>query len=88
MGQRKDEPSKWCNEKDPTNKRVLSFIRDYLSDAQEVAKELGIEVEWLLGLAAAESGYGTSNIARSSRNMLINVELPARILKSMDIVIV
>lgn len=68
MGQRKKEPSKWCDEKDPTNNLVLTFIQDYLSDAQEVAKGLGIEVEWLLGLAAAESGYGMSNIARNAKN--------------------
>jgi uncharacterized FlgJ-related protein len=58
----------WCNEKDPTNKKVLDFLRKYQIDAQQVALKLDIPVTWLLGLSATECAFGTSNIARNANN--------------------
>ena len=58
----------WCNEKDPTNKKVLDFIRAHQADAEKIAKKLEVSVEWILGLSGTESGYGTSNIARKAKN--------------------
>jgi uncharacterized FlgJ-related protein len=58
----------WCDEKDPTNKKVINFILKYQNDAQEIASLLGIPKEWLMGLSATESAYGTSNIARKAKN--------------------
>lgn len=58
----------WCDERDPTNKAVLAFIRRYLSDTETVAKGLNVRAEWILGLAATESDYGTSSIAKNANN--------------------
>ena len=58
----------WCNEKDPTNKHVLDFIRAHLDELQSFADELRIPVEWLLGLSGTECDYGSSNIARQAKN--------------------
>ena len=58
----------WCNEKDPTNKKVLDFIRKYQKDTQKIAEQLKIQATWLLGLSAIESAFGTSKIARNANN--------------------
>lgn len=57
-----------CDERDSTNKKVLNFIRKHRRDAQEIAEELNIPVEWILGLSGQECGYGTSEFARNAHN--------------------
>jgi len=58
----------FCNEKDPTNKRILNFIKKHLTEAQEIANGLGVSAEWILGLSGTESSYGTSKFAREANN--------------------
>ena len=58
----------WCNEKDPTNKKVLAFIKKHHEDIKEVAADLKIPATWILGLSATETGYGTSSIAINANN--------------------
>lgn len=58
----------YCNEKDPTNKKILVFLRKYSSTTEKTAKDLGVKIESILGLAATESGYGTSKIAKEANN--------------------
>ena len=57
-----------CDERDPTNKKILDFMRAHLADAQLIADELSIPVEFILGLSAEESTWGTSNIATKFSN--------------------
>lgn len=58
----------WCNKKDPTNKKVLDFVEKYRNYAQAISNTLDVPLEFILGLAGAESNYGTSNIAQSAKN--------------------
>src|SRR5216684_4103543 len=48
---------------DETQARKERFVDAHLSDAQAVADRLGVPVENILGLAALESGWGTSRFA-------------------------
>lgn len=52
-----------CDSRDPSNKKILDFIREHWDKAQKIAKELGIPPEYLLGLSAHESGWGTSPLS-------------------------
>jgi RHS repeat-associated protein len=57
-----------CNEKDPTNKRVLDFMRANIAQAQILAQQLNVPVANILGLASEESTQGTSNVALNAHN--------------------
>jgi RHS repeat-associated protein len=55
----KRKPKDPCDENDPTNKRVLDFIRAHLKDAQALAAQLNTAATNILGLSGEESTYGT-----------------------------
>ncbi len=54
---------KACN-----NAGAVRFVQEHIRDSEIIAKELGVPVENILGLAAAESQYGTGRIAREYNN--------------------
>ncbi len=57
-----------CNENNPTNAKVLDFIRANLAAANKLAAELHDPVQDVLGLSAEESGKGLSAIAVNAHN--------------------
>jgi RHS repeat-associated protein len=56
---RKRKPKDPCDENDPTNKKILDFIRAHLGDAQAIATQLNTAAANILGLSGEESSYGT-----------------------------
>ena len=68
---------KFCDLRDPTNKKVHSFIDSHFSDASTIAKSLDVPVEFILGLSGHETGYGTNNLAIRGNNFFsIHGEVP------------
>lgn len=55
--------SSLCN-----NKQAVNFIKEHQGDAANVAKQLGVPTENVLGLSGIESQWGTSNAAQSASN--------------------
>ncbi|MBV7407027.1 glucosaminidase domain-containing protein [Enterobacter sp. ENT03] len=54
---------KACN-----NTAAVRFVQEHIRDSEIIAKQLDVPVENILGLAAAESQYGTGRIAREYNN--------------------
>jgi hypothetical protein len=48
--------------KDPTNAKIFSFMDAHREDAQELAAQVNVPWEFVLGASAAETGYGTMGI--------------------------
>jgi hypothetical protein len=55
---------------------AVSFVFKFQRDCEIIAKELTVPVENILGLAAAESAYGTGRIA-SEYNNYFSLQAPA-----------
>jgi hypothetical protein len=53
---------------DPTVAKKQAFVKAHLRDSEVVAKKLNIPVEYILGLAAIESGWGGSRFAYKGNN--------------------
>lgn len=47
---------------------AVRFAQEHLKDCELIAKQLNVPVANILGLAAAESQYGTGRIAREYNN--------------------
>ncbi|EAW8149235.1 hypothetical protein GJ200_19710 [Salmonella enterica subsp. enterica] len=47
---------------------AVRFVQQHLKECELIAKQLNVPVENILGLAAAESQYGTGRIAREYNN--------------------
>ena len=54
-----------CDGNDSTNARILDFIGAHEADAKELATQVNLPWEWILGVSAAETTYGTEGIAFS-----------------------
>jgi flagellar protein FlgJ len=52
----------------PTGDKRLDFVKKYYSTAQQVGKSFGINPIVILAQGAIESGWGTSNLAKSYNN--------------------
>jgi len=63
---------------DETQARKERFVAAHLSDAHEIADQLGVPVENILALSAIESGWGQHPFARS-RQQLLRHSLPGAI---------
>ena len=50
------------------NRLAVNFIKSHLSDAQALAKELNVPVQFVLAVSEDESTYGTSNVAKKAFN--------------------
>lgn len=50
------------------NVNAVAFVNTYRKDCQQIADQLNVPVENILGLAAQESQYGTGRIARELNN--------------------
>ncbi len=57
-----------CNRDDPRNANFFNFMDAHRPDAQALASQLRVPVEFILGVSAAESAYGGSNIAQNAHN--------------------
>ena len=53
---------------DPIAQKKQKWVDDHYDDAKKVADRLGISPEQILGVAALESQWGTSRIARGANN--------------------
>ncbi len=62
---------KACN-----NVGAVRFVHEHMKVCEIIAKELDVPVENILGLAAAESQYGTGRIAREYNNYF-SLQAPA-----------
>lgn len=62
---------KACN-----NVGAVRFVQEHMKICEIIAKELDVPVENILGLAAAESQYGTGRIAREYNNYF-SLQAPA-----------
>ncbi|AZI92514.1 hypothetical protein BRQ80_22180 [Salmonella enterica] len=62
---------KACN-----NVGAVRFVQEHMKVCEIIAKELDVPVENILGLAAAESQYGTGRIAREYNNYF-SLQAPA-----------
>ncbi len=57
-----------CDRSDPGNAQKLDWIAAHRSDAEKVAKELGVTTADILGLSALESTWGTNRFAKEGNN--------------------
>jgi hypothetical protein len=63
---------KLCN-----NQQAVGFVFGFYDDAKELAAQVSVPVENILGLAAEESQYGTGTIAREYNNYF-SLHAPAK----------
>jgi hypothetical protein len=57
-----------CDDKEPTNAKIIGFIRAHRSDAETIATQAGVPGDWILAVAAEETEYGTSGIVTRTNN--------------------
>ena len=57
-----------CDTSNPTNAKVINFIKADAADASRLAAATGLSSDLILAWAAYESGYGTSNKANVNNN--------------------
>ena len=57
-----------CDAKNPTNVKVIDFIKTETDAAATVSKATGLNTGFILAWAAYESGYGISNKATANNN--------------------
>ncbi|MCC7237761.1 MAG: glucosaminidase domain-containing protein, partial [Bryobacterales bacterium] len=57
-----------CDESDPTNAKVIGFLRRNTAAAEQLAEETGLSREFILAWAAFESGYGEGTASRRNSN--------------------
>jgi uncharacterized FlgJ-related protein len=61
----KDKPAvdKFCNDQD-----AVGFVKDYQAEAADLAEQADVPVEFILGLAAEETQWGTGDAANDCNN--------------------
>jgi flagellum-specific peptidoglycan hydrolase FlgJ len=57
-----------CDDKEPTNAKIIGFIKAHRADAESVGKKAGVPSDWILAVAAEETNYGTSGIVLRTNN--------------------
>jgi hypothetical protein len=57
-----------CDDKEPTNAKIIGFIRTHHADAAAIAKQAGVPGAWILAVAAEETEYGTAGIVTRTNN--------------------
>jgi flagellum-specific peptidoglycan hydrolase FlgJ len=57
-----------CDDKEPTNAKIIGFIRAHHADADAIASQAGVPADWIIAVAAEETEYGTSGIVTRTNN--------------------
>ena len=63
-----EKPSKNCDLNDPTNAKVINYIRTNAGAASQIASLTGLNADFILAWGALESGYGTGSAATKNNN--------------------
>jgi RHS repeat-associated protein len=64
----RDRPARECDTSNPTNARVINFIRANQAAAETLARETGLGADFLLAWADYESGWGLGSAAAQNNN--------------------
>src|SRR5690348_5593835 len=65
------------NAKNPIYQKKKRFVDKYLTATKKTAKQLNVPVEYLLGLAAVESGWGVASRFAVQGNSFFSMHYPA-----------
>lgn len=57
-----------CDTGDPTNARIIGFMKSEQADASAVAASTGLSADFILAWAASESGWGVASPAAAQNN--------------------
>jgi len=57
-----------CDRNDPTNARIFNFLDVHRDEAQELASQVNVPWEWILGVSAEETTYGTEGTVTKGTN--------------------
>jgi flagellum-specific peptidoglycan hydrolase FlgJ len=66
----------YCN-----NAEAVAFVKKYQGDANKIADAIRVPVEFVLGLAASESGYGRGPFVRYNNFFSIHAKGPSNLPK-------